>query len=145
MKRRHTVGILLTIMVIVPFLVNLTGWNMFVYLQVGDRDLIAASSRGSAHFAVSEHIEDSLLFGMVEELEWHKILFEAGPIEIFAEKPGEPLQMLTFRVISQSEFSDYSGIEFPWLLFLLFPIGLFAFGRERKLVRRGVAGNAGDD
>jgi hypothetical protein len=121
MKRFRIIAVVLCLLIALPLVVNLFGWNLFIYLQSGDRDLIAAASLGVAHFALSEHYEEDLSAETEEQFEWHRGLFHLGPLDIFAEKSGEPLQPFTFRLIKPSAFSDYRGVEFPWLLWVIFP------------------------
>ena len=128
MPRAKKIAILLAAFLCIPPFINLTGWNLYTYIHLGDRDLILASAVGSCHLAWAEPYEESLpLFGILE-LEYEDLkrdLLDVGPIHIFAERRSSHFQFFSFHWITPSANSYYAAVEFPWLLFLLLPAGFW--------------------
>ena len=115
--------------VTIPFVTNLLGRNIYVYINLGSHDLVFAAANCVSHNAISEHIEmdDVSLGGMISIEEYVSTIVEVGPLHIFAEPNGGELSPFTFRWIEPDKYTDYHGIEFPWLLLLLIPLGLIAW------------------
>ena len=105
-----------------PFLVNLDGSNVFLYLTVSETTLVVAASQGVMHLAVTteDHNPDALgdaFSGMLEAAEVsYRDLIKAGPIHLFSEGRVEPLTPLRFSVSPGGDHYHYSAVEFPWLL-----------------------------
>lgn len=49
-RTRLLIGLLLT-----PYIVNLLGWNVYLYLNLGEKDLILAAAQGLSHTAWADH------------------------------------------------------------------------------------------
>jgi len=127
MSKAKKVAILLSAFLCIPPFINLTGWNLYTYINIGERDLILASAVGSSHLAWAERYDDPAAFILLE-IEYEDLkrdLLKAGPIHIYAEQRSTHFQFFTFNWIKPSDGFYYAGIEFPWLLFLLMPAGVW--------------------
>ena len=120
MKRR-ILNTILTIVIVLPFLINLFGWNIYTYLNFGDRDLILASALGVSHNAWAEHYESDVVLDIGLPDDFTKTVVDLVFINIFLERRGDQMTPFTFRWFIADEYSDYRGFEFPWLLFLFIP------------------------
>lgn len=132
MKIRKIAALGLGALIGVMFLINLVGWNLYLYFNIGEKDLILASSLGVSHNAWAEHYEGDIAFGMKLVDEVKRDIIDVGPLNIFAEKRLDQMQPFTFRWIEPSEFSDYRGIEFPWLLLFGLPVVLWGIKKKQK-------------
>lgn len=132
MKRRIAI-IALTFAILLPFLVNLLGWNIYAYLNFGEKDLILASSLGVSHNAWAEHYEQDVAFGIEMLDDFTTTIIDIGFLNLFLERRGDQMTPFTFRWIQPDEYSDYRGFEFPWLLLLLVPFTIMV---APKLKRR---------
>ena len=125
--------IALTIAILLPFLVNLLGWNIYAYLNFGEKDLILASALGVSHNAWAEHFEEDVAFGIAMPDDLTTTIIDIGFFNLFLERRGDLMTPFTFRWIQPDEYSDYRGFEFPWLLLLLIPFTIMvAPGLKRR-------------
>lgn len=106
----------------IPFLINVLGWNLFLYINFGSSDLVIAASQGVSHNAWAEHadwggsVDPSLNF---------------GPIYMFAEQSIDPMRPFGFKV---SNDADYRSFEFPWLALCVVFFGLGLYRRKGTAV-----------
>ncbi len=122
---RRVIIPILAVVILIPFLVNLAGWNLYVYWNFGKKDLIVAAALGMSHNAWAEHLDDEIELGMALPDDFQISILEVGPLEIFAERRVSPMTPFTFRWIPPDEYSDYRGFAFPWLLLLSIPLLVF--------------------
>ncbi len=132
MRIRFILFVALAVLAMAPYTVNWLGWNVYLYTNVGDDDLIFAAAQGKSHQAIAEHFEldaDWLRYAP-GDFRSHTIL-HTGPFHLFAEPiVGVPhgLALGTF------EDPGYRGFEFPWLLWpLMFGVmALASYGRRPR-------------
>jgi len=132
MKRRILINTL-TIVIVPPFLISLFGWNMYTYLNFGDRDLILASALGVNHNAWADHYEDDIALDIGLPEDFTKTVVDLGFIYIFLERRGNQMTPFTFRWIKADEYSDYRGFEFPWLLLLSIPAAIIVSPKLKRI------------
>lgn len=128
MKRRIA-AIALTSVILIPFLINLAGWNIYFYTNFGSKDLVLASAIGVSHTAWAEHVDMDDSYGMDSHdmpllEDYTTTILDLGPFNLFLERREGPMAPFTFRWIAPDEYLDYRGLEFPWLLLLLAPIAI---------------------
>ena len=113
----------LSIVLLAVWMVNWIGFNLFLYLDIGQKDAILGASRGVIHIAVAEpsdmtdeeyeelwgRIGDSLPFDSLEIG-----LIDVGPLNIFLERRLDPMYLLRFHLMTNEE---YAGFDFPTLPF----------------------------
>jgi hypothetical protein len=121
---RLLLPLILTLAIFVPLLVNVIGWNIYAYLDFGEKDLIFASACGVSHNAWAEHIEEELVGGYDLPNGFITTILDVGFLNLFLERRGEPLTPFSFRLIRPDEFLDYRGFVFPWLLLLIIPLAI---------------------
>ncbi|NNE91893.1 MAG: hypothetical protein HKN23_09625 [Verrucomicrobiales bacterium] len=141
MKRNLTI-LLLTIAILIPFGINLAGWNLYTYISFGERDLILATAEGLSHNAWAERMEVQTDFGFELPEEFTKTILEHGPIEVFLERRGGAMTLFAFHWIEQDPNWDYVGLAFPWLLLLFLPVAIAAapgFQQARRAQTEGEA------
>ena len=134
MKRRIAISLLFAA-IIIPFAVNAIGWNFFIYINFGKKDLILAASRGVSHNAWAEHLEAEPDFGSEFttdfEDQFTTTIIDTGFLNVFLERRGDPMTPLMFRRFEPDEYMDYRGFEFPWLLWLLLPSVILVISSSR--------------
>ena len=112
--------ILLSIILLIPFILNTLGKSTYLYINNGENDLILASSIGLFHCAYAEKIdfleEQTQLFEKSFGYSNTKIS-ESETINLFME-PSDTMEVFTFRYIASD---GYSGFEFPSLLLWSIP------------------------
>lgn len=137
MKRRIATTVLIA-GVGLAFLVNLIGWNLYAYFNFGEKDLILASALGAGHIAWAEHFEEEMVSGVDLPISFTATILDVGFLNLFLERRGDRMTPFGFRLIQPTEFSDYRGFEFPWLLLLVVPIAFhLAWKRRRRLKTEG--------
>lgn len=120
----------LSIFIICPFIINLIGWNIYLFIQIGEKDLIVATANGLSHNAWAKHISktpDEPVDNTVTISIPYKVLIHVGPIHLYSEKRLDAMDPYSFKLVSPSELQDYQGIEFPWLLLISIPFLFFIF------------------
>ena len=137
MTARLAAAALLTALLLSPFVVNIVGWNAFLYVRAGSVDTVVAASQGLAHLALQRHYGAPLNDGVIvdsfmpPELDIEtKTLIASKHVSVFAESRIDPLRPITFAL--HLDDPDYRSIEFPWLLTLLLPAALWAPLFQRK-------------
>ena len=136
---RHFILIALTVVILIPFIINVLGWNLYTYINYGEKDLILASAQGTSHNAWAEHyVEELDAIPLPENLT--KTILNVGFLNVYLEQRVEPMNPFRFNSIEGDEFFDYQGIEFPWLLYLLIPITIL-FIQRIKLAEQDAAPN----
>ncbi|MCB1100648.1 MAG: hypothetical protein KDN22_34115, partial [Verrucomicrobiae bacterium] len=131
MKRRIAI-ITFAFAILLPFLINLLGWNIYAYLNFGEKDLILASALGVSHNAWADHYMEDVAFGMELPDDFKTTILDAGFLDLFLERRGDSMTPFTFRVIEPDEYSDYRGFEFPWLLLFLIPLAIFVVSKAKR-------------
>ena len=128
---RRIAIILSVVTVVVPFVINLMGSNIYVYVNFGDKDLVLGAANGISHNAISEHIEKTGFWAEYEGItdDLTKTILEFGPISVFTEPNGGFMSPFTFNWIEPDPDFYYAGFEFPWLLLLLIPVVILALPR----------------
>eukprot|EP00752_Nemacystus_decipiens_P017135 g15350.t1 len=116
-----------------PFALNLRGTSLFLYINLGSKDLVFGASEGVSHNALADAFEDedTLAAEIIEPyldacgFEYHA--YTLGPLTLHTEN-GSGFRPYRF---SLSPDPDYAALEFPWLLIpgLLFAL---AFGSHFK-------------
>ena len=120
MKSRVILSII-TMLILSPFLLNLSGWSIYAYFNFGKKDLILASGQGVSHNAWAEHFEkDDMILQFMQD----KIItiVDYKGINIYLERNEGAMTPYTFKLIKPDKYLDYSGVEFPWLMFLIIPL-----------------------
>jgi len=120
--RRPWFLIALTVVSLVPFIVNAFGHGIFLYLNFGSRDAIFAASQGVSHNAIAEHFPVDPAFKS-----YNTTLIHAGPLHLFTEQPDE-FRPYRFDVMTST---DYFGVEVPSLLITVI-LGMLAAWRWRR-------------
>ncbi|MEM6257035.1 MAG: hypothetical protein AAGI37_01820 [Planctomycetota bacterium] len=122
----------------VPFLINATGTSIFIYLTIGNKDLVVAASEGVSHNAVADHFEfdeyDALLDPYLEaepSLALQGKEYRLGPLRTWIE-PNGSFRPHRFSITPDAE---YFAFEFPWLL-IPSVFAVLAFWRVRRSKRR---------
>jgi len=99
-------------------LLNLIGCSLYLYVNIGSKDLLFGGSIGVAHAAVATH-SDSTAFAMQSLGSipgyWHTDILNLGAIHLFAEPPGDVFQPFRFDFVNSNE---YAAIEFPLLILI---------------------------
>lgn len=140
MKRRIAI-IASTYAILLPFAVNQLGWNIYTYLNFGEKDLILASALGVSHNAWAKHYEEDIAFEVGFPDDFTTTIFDIGFLSLILERRGDPMTPVTFRRIQPDEYSDYRGFEFPWLLLLLVPFVIFVAPKLKRWQSRRIESN----
>jgi len=148
MKKPSKRSFALAGLLIIPYLINLFGWNLYTYTHIGEDDLIIGISQGLSHNAISEHLIDgdsaTALFPAMEELqkeleEMTREFISTDRFKLFAEKRMDPMQFKALNIIESDEHTDYAGFEFSWILVSVIP--LLASSLKRKQTRQPGGGH----
>ena len=113
-------------------LLNVVGWNVYLYLSIGPRDLIIGASCGVSHNAIAPR-DDSVLTSEDRAFidEFQTTLVHLGPLHLFAERRGEKLLPFQCRVFDHGD--GYVGFELPLLaLVLAFGVLVCVFVKRRN-------------
>jgi hypothetical protein len=129
MKKNHIISIVLLVMILLPIGINLFGWNIYTYIQFGNRDFVCANGCGLSHWAWTEHypelwgdeIETEISGPFVAEFPIVDIL-KFGRIYMFAEERLDPMRPISFSSSHEDEYFYHRSLEFPQLLYLIVPI-----------------------
>ena len=134
MKGRRLITLLLVVAILLPFLANLVGWSLFLYVNLGEKDAILGASLGLLHAAIGETYTPSVGLGYGVEFldDWTITLVEIGGLELFLEARGEPITPFVIRFFTPDPTSYYLGFDLPWLLLLVVPLGLWLVTRRRE-------------
>lgn len=100
-------------LLVVPFGVNVAGWNVYLYTHVGGSDLILGASEGTCHAAIADHFEGPSLVDYVDIGDLQRDLIEAGPFHLFAERAYGQSWGPHLGLIMDD---GYKGLDFPWLI-----------------------------
>lgn len=123
-KAIKVASVVFAVALLIPFVVNLAGWNLYFYLHLKGRDLILCAANGTSHNALSpplrEMTKGTVLMNGPREI----TIVDLGPSEIFALERTDSMTPLYFDMNWGSKF-QYYAIEFPWLLLLLLPVSLW--------------------
>ena len=99
---------------------NFVGCCLYLYVNIGSKDLIFGGAIGVSHTAIAPHQDITALANdpVMQSLGpipgyWHTDLVRLGPFHLFAEPPGESFQPLRFDFVSDDE---YTAMEFPLLI-----------------------------
>jgi len=145
MKRIIVVSIL-SIVILIPFLINILGWNLYTYINLGDKDLVLAAAQGLSHNALSEqYARDVLITEFYLPNDYIITVIDLGFIDIFLERSSGEMTLFSFNIIRQDQYSDYSAVEFPWLLFLLIPYLVFILYPRNEKESKYKKGRSEDD
>lgn len=103
----------LTVLLLLPFLANIFGWNVFAAVDDGKRTRSAACSIGLLHLSNLPDYGDSVAeLSNIEGME-AKTLVRIGSFELFIEPRFDPLHLWRFHRVRQG---DDRVLELPWLL-----------------------------
>ena len=105
------------------FFLSFIGYCLYLYIDLGTKDLIFGSGIGVLHIAVATHIDVSSLdndlalqsFGSAAGY-WNADILKMGPFHLFVEPPAESFQPFRFDFVNDSQ---YMSVEFPLLLLLV--------------------------
>jgi hypothetical protein len=119
---------------LLPFLVNLAGWDLYGYVYFWKKDLVVACAQGVSHNALTEHLPplEKGSFGYDLIAERRVTSLRLGPFELFVEKRIDPMQSLRFHIVNHGEDHEYNGLEFPWLLIPLIGFSVTECLRRKK-------------
>ena len=125
---------ILVALLTIPPLLNVVGYNLFLYLGGDSRKVVIAASQGLCHLASTSETEDVSDYSdyLPEFSEIYIKILNVGPLEIFAEKRLDPMQCFGFSFRPRSETFDYSAFEFPWILLPLAPLLAIYLKRKKK-------------
>ncbi|MEO0964039.1 MAG: hypothetical protein AAFY08_02875 [Planctomycetota bacterium] len=131
--RRPWVLLACTILLLVAYLVNVAGWSVFFYINVGPKDWVVAASGGLFHTAIADHFdyanlkaELGPLVGMLDDVPTYAI--DLPPFLFYSEYLGSGIPInFWFQLITNP---DYFGLEFPWPVLLL-TVALITWWRWR--------------
>ncbi|MFT5528328.1 MAG: hypothetical protein ACI9G1_004241 [Pirellulaceae bacterium] len=103
-------------------LLNVIGCSLYLYVNIGSKDLIFGGGSGVSHTAIAPHTDMTALANdpMLQSLGsvpgyWHTDILKLGPLHLFAEPPGESFQPLRFDFVNDDE---YMAVEFPLLILI---------------------------
>ncbi|CAM3160209.1 hypothetical protein [Rariglobus hedericola] len=117
-----------------PPLLNLAGYNVFLYIGSDSRKVVIAASQGLCHLATTSETKDVSAFSDYppEFSEIYMEILKIGPVELFSEKRMDPMQWFQFGIRPKSATFDYSAVEFPWGLLPLAPLIAIYLKRKKK-------------
>ncbi len=134
----------LGIAMLVPFMINMMGWSIFAYLNLGDRDLVLGASLGTCYLANAEHLGNDIAYGYGVPNDYLITILDSGPLDLFLEKRiGDSMTPFSFRLTEPDQYIDIRAIEFPWLLLLFVPVTLWlaaGIGKNAASSRAELAG-----
>ncbi len=133
--------VILAVVLILPFLVNIFGRNVFIYIKPAKTAWVVAASQGMCHLARTNALPSPTNSEMLEEFSKdtgfkHTEHLTSQYLDIFSETRLDPLRPFGFGLRKASDDFDYASVEFPWLLLPLGPLFLAALLGLRK---RGAA------
>ena len=150
MKKRNAIAIVFAVLIILPVIINLFGWNIYTYITFGKKELIIGSSRGMSHTAWADVYEETGLstFNYSTALDdITKDIIETDSLHLFAEKRVDSMFPYVFYK-SPFEETEYISFEFPIPVLLVFPIvGLLIMNRKNKQnqLTHSIADSAGSE
>ena len=132
-----TRAILLIIVIVsaLPLLMNVAGTNIFLYLGL-NKKLVIAASQGVCHLAITTESSDTDMSSDIMEIYDSTFsssqILKIGPFDLFTEKRLDPMFLFRFDMPQRGSDYDYSAIEFPWLMITLVPIAIWVWAELRK-------------
>lgn len=127
MKIAAGFGVLVCTIVAVLSARNLTGKSLYVYLHLGEHDLIFDSSGGISHHGWAEHIDISSNDVFFADALGSS--YQLGPVALLLENSGAPIDLTRF---SYHFDGSYHSLEFPLPIWLVIPGGIFLIAYRRK-------------
>ena len=115
--------ITLSVILIIPFLLNVIGKNTYLHINIGKKDIILASAIGVFHYGYADKMDfsDLSMTQFEESIGYtNSHIIKGETINLFTER-SDTIQPFTFRIIEADSYSNYSGFEFPWLLLWFIP------------------------
>jgi len=136
--KRPWIWTALSVVLLLPFAVNLLGWNIYFYTNVGKSNMVLAAAQGLSHNAIADHFEEvdlDILPGFLDayKAQYHREVLEVGPFRLFVERvEGFP------HGLGAGVFTDpaYMGFEFPWLVLPLVTGAIATWRWTRLLAHR---------
>ena len=136
MKNRYVIIIGLTLLILLPFGINLAGWNAYAYIRVRNMDLTTGAFCGQCYLHWGEYYPDSWngeAQTKIEEdckadgLEYvRKNIINSDPFYLFLESRLDPLRPFSFSFTRYKTINSISA-HFPQLLFLIAPISFWGW------------------
>jgi len=118
------------------------GWNIYSYLNFGQRDLVIAVGSGVSHNAWAKHYEEDIgMLGFEFLMPTQRTIIDLGPLHVFVEQRSDPMTPFMFRSPSGDE--EYWSFEFPWLLLFCIPamVALIRMPSKTKVGEQAGGGN----
>ena len=126
--------IALIILFLIPFTVNIFGKSIYLYVNVGEKDIILASALGLFHCAIADKMDfskDSLL--PVEGYGYESTeIINGKRVNLFLE-PSQDMEVFTFRLIRNE---DYFAFEVPILVFISIAIFMLVYKRKKSEIEQ---------
>lgn len=123
---------------VAPFAINMRGTSLFLYIDLGSKDLVFGASEGVSHNALADAMDDEsaamdILEPYLDEFGFEYNAYTLGPFMLYTETGGG---FRPYR-FSLSPDPEYFAFEFPWLLIPGLLFGLAFWTRFKKTsVRR---------
>ncbi len=141
MKKRNILAIILSVLILLPFLFNILGWNLYAYIKLGEKDLILGAVNGLSHNGIAKS-DEYFRFENEPFPAYHlwdpfspdrkQDLIQSDSFQLcYVDRDGS-MTPAAFRSLKSQPVFTYPGFEFPWLALGIIPALILLTTLRRK-------------